>query len=179
MEMIKNNEEDEPVGVGTRRGERTGFVSLFAYNAAMKKIKVLKENNAVLEERIQELEDTKVDGRRGRHAMIEKQGIMGQTEHRNKVRIKDFVKKELYPSYKRLPKGWEKWSVNHKTPCARVMSVVKMPPAVGAKWYWETYGASFFNTAYVELESEDANKLRVPFKGVLCVYQMKCELFAF
>ena len=140
---------------------------------------MLEHNKAVLEERIRALEDKTVDGRRGRHAMIEKQGMMGQTEHRNKVRVKEFVKRELYPSYKRLPKGWEKWSVNHKTPCARVMSVVKVPPAVGAEWYWERYGSSFFNTAYVELGSEDANKLRVPFKGVLCVYQMKCDLFAF
>ena len=104
---------------------------------------------------------------------------MGQTEHRNNVHVKDFVKKELYPSYKRLPKGWGKWSVNHKTTCAQVMSAVKVPPAMGTEWYWETYGAFFFNTAYVKLGSEDANKLRVPFRGVLYVYQMKCELFAF
>ena len=59
------------------------------------------------------------------------------------------------------------------------MSIVKVPAAVGAKWYWKTYGMSFFNTAYIELGSKDGNKLRVPFKGELCVYQMKCELFAF
>ena len=52
-------------------------MSLFAYNAAMTKIKALEEKNAALEERIQELEDTKVDGCRGRHAMIEKTGHHG------------------------------------------------------------------------------------------------------
>ena len=122
----------------------------------------------MLEERIRALEDKTVDGRRGRHATIEKQGIVGQTEHRNKMRIKDFVKKELYASYKRLPKGWEKWSVNHKTSCSRVMSVVKVPPAVGAEWYWERYGSSFFNTAYVELGSEDGNKPLAPSLVFLC-----------
>ena len=60
----------------------------------------------------------------------------------------------------RMPAGCMQWSENAKTPCARIMTVMIVPEGASPRSYWENFGSSFFNAAYIELNSDEAQKLK-------------------
>ena len=58
-----------------------------------------------------------------------------QTDHRNILSVKLFCRNVMHCSYKRLPRGWGKFSDNPKTPCARIMEKIVTPPGTSRAYY--------------------------------------------
>ena len=116
--------------------------------------------------RVTELEGAGVaDARRGRNVARSKKDEMGQLDHRNKGKVKAFGQKHTKPVYMRMTAGYMQWSENPKTPCARIVAVMMVPESASPRWYWEKFGSSFLNVAYIEINSDEAQKMKKEFRG--------------
>ena len=142
------------------------YVTADAYKAALEENALLSSENERLKRHIIELEKAGVaDGRRGRNATRMKKNEMVQLDYRNKGKVKEFVRTHMKPVYMRMPVGCMQWSENAKTPCARMMAVMIIPEGASPRWYWDHFGSSFLNSAYIELNSDEGQKLKKEFKG--------------
>ena len=147
-------------------GAEIGYVTAGAYTAALDESVLLSSENEWLKMRVMELEGAGLaDGRRVRNTIRMKKNETGQLDYRNKGKVKEFVRKDMKPVYMRMPAGCMQWSENPKTPCARIMAVMIVPESASPRWYWENFGSSFLNAAYIELNSDEAQKLKKEFKG--------------
>ena len=45
------------------------------------------------------------------------------------------------------------------------MAVMIVPEGASPRWYWDNFGSSFLNAAYIELNSDRGQKLKKEFKG--------------
>ena len=89
-----------------------------------------------------------------------KKNEMVQLDYMNKGKVKEFVRKHMKPVYMRMPIGFMQWSENAKTPCARIMAVMIALEGASSRWYWENFGSSFLNAAYIKINSDEAQKLK-------------------
>ena len=138
-------------------GAEGGYVTAGAYKAALDESALLRNENNRLKRRIIELEKAEnTDGRRGRNSTRMKKDEMAQLDYRNKGKVKSFVRTHMKPAYMRMPDKCMQWSENAKTPCARIMAVMIVPEGASPRWYWENFGSSFLNAAYIELNSDEA-----------------------
>ena len=162
--MSGNSSDDGEVAPpGVAEG---GYVTADAYKAALEENALLSSENERLKRHIIELEKAGVaDGRRGRNATRMKKNEMVQLDYRNKGKVKEFVRTHMKPVYMRMPVGCMQWSENAKTPCARMMAVMIIPEGASPRWYWDHFGSSFLNSAYIELNSDEGQKLKKEFKG--------------
>ena len=162
--MSGNSSDDGEVAPpGVAEG---GYVTADAYKAALEENALLSSENERLKRHIIELEKAGVaDGRRGRNATRMKKNEMVQLDYRNKGKVKAFVRTHMKPVYMRMPVGCMQWSENAKTPCARMMAVMIIPEGASPRWYWDHFGSSFLNSAYIELNSDEGQKLKKEFKG--------------
>ena len=156
-----DDEEDAPPN-----GEEGSYVTTGAYKEALDESALLRNDNNRLKRRIIELEKAEnTDGRRGRNSTRMKKDEMAQLDYRNKGKVKSFVRTHMKPAYMRMPDKCMQWSENAKTPCARMMAVMIVPEGASPKWYWDHFGASFLNAAYIELNSDEGQKLKKEFRG--------------
>ena len=162
--MSDNSSDDGEVA--PPGGAEGGYVTTGAYKAALDESALLRNENNRLKRRIIELEKAEnTDGRRGRNSSRMKKDEMDQLDYRNKGKVKAFVRTHMKPVYMRMPVGCMQWSENAKTPCARMMAVMIIPEGASPRWYWDHFGSSFLNSAYIELNSDEGQKLKKEFKG--------------
>ena len=156
-----NDGEGGPPG-----GAESGYVTAGAYKAALEESALLSSENKQLKRRVMELEGAGVtDGRRGRNATRMKKNEMVQLDYSNKGKVKEFERKHMKPVYMRMPVGCMQWSENAKTPCTRIMAVTIVPEGASLRWYWDNFGSFFLNAAYIELNSDEGQKLKKEFRG--------------
>ena len=105
-----------------------------------------------------------MDGEGGNATRMKKNELV-QLDYRNKGKVKAFVRTHMKPVYMRMPVGCMQCSENPKTPCARIMAVLIVPESADPRWYWKNFGSSFLNSAYIELNSDEGQKLKKEFKG--------------
>ena len=162
---MSGNSSDEGEG-GPPGGAESGYVTASAYKAALEESALLSSENDWLKMRVMELEGVGLaDGRCGRNAIRMKKNKKVQLDYRNKRNVKEFVGKDMKPVYMRMSAGYMQWSGNAKTLCARIMTVMIVPEDASPRWYWDNFRLSFLTTAYIELNSDEVQKLKNEFKG--------------
>ena len=68
--------------------------------------------------------------------------------------INKYCQLTIYPHYKILSVGWDRYSGNHsKTLCYKVIDVIRVPDGMKKEWYWFDKVVPIMNKTFIDTRS--------------------------
>jgi len=136
---------------------RVNFVSIDEYN-------ILRKENESLKSTISKMEKNVAStGKKGRSSRDKKDWT--PMMYSNDDRIRRYIRDTVWPHYNRLSSGWDKYSTNPKSLCARIMEIVVIERGETEKGTWHGKCAPSLNNVFIDLMSKDTAGCKRQFKG--------------
>ena len=91
-------------------------------------------------------------------------------DYANDHKIREYCREKIWPIYSRLSDGWNVYSKNHRSLCARIMGIVDIEPGRSLKGLWHQNCAASVNRLFIDMMSKETASCKKQFKGK-CVHE--------
>jgi hypothetical protein len=90
---------------------------------------------------------------------------MTPTDHINQQAVASYVRKDIWPGNKMLPKSWSKWRDDKRSLCQMILKKVALTLGVDGKSYWEAMILGITNNKFCSLRANFKQELFEQFQG--------------
>ena len=143
------------------QGRLGGFIAIAEYEKVMRENVSLKKIIAQMEQ------NATAVVKKGRSSFDKKNwtGI----DYANDHKIREYCREKIWPIYSRLSEGWNVYSENNRSLCARIMAIVDVEPGRSLKGLWLQNCAPSVNRLFIDMMSKETASCKKQFKGK-CFY---------
>ena len=128
--------------------------------------KLLNENEE-LKKRIEEIEEADAEMRKKRkwgRSNIKKWGWT-MVDNKNELLVTDYCRREIYPYYKYLPRGWAVFSDDKTTLCGRMHGKLVVPKGLKWRYYWDNRAVEIINKKFIDFRNNDRTSVHRQFRS--------------
>ncbi len=93
---------------------------------------------------------------------------MTKTVQINQQIVASYLRVDVWPTYKMLPKSWSKWRDDKRSLCQMILNKVAVPVGVDPKSYCDAMLLGVTNDEYCSLRSNFKQVMFEQFQGKLC-----------
>ena len=141
--------------------QRRGASSMSDHKSLQAETTSWEKDKASLTKRLKAMEQSGVKRNQVRGQNHLKKTNWEHTDYMNDDNIIKFCQLTVYPHYKILPMGWDRYSGNHpKTLCYKVINVIRVPNGIKKEWYWFNRVVPIMNKKFIDMRSNTRGACR-------------------
>ncbi len=96
---------------------------------------------------------------------------MTPTDHINQQAAASYVREDIWPGNKMIPKSWSKWRYDKRSLCQVILKKVALSLGVDGKSYWKTMILGIISNNVCSLRANFKQKLFEQFQGKFNQYK--------
>ena len=151
-------------------------VSLGDYKVLRAEKITWEREKAALTERVNKMERNGVTGNpmRGRNNL--KKSNWEHMDFMNADNINKYCQLTIYPLFKILPVGWDRYSENNcKTLCYKVNNIIRVPDGMKKEWYWFDKVVPIMSKTIIDMRSNTRGACRKQYMSEINVPCVICD----
>ena len=98
-------------------------------------------------------------------------------DYANDHKIREYCREKIWPIYSRLSEGWNVYSENNRSLCARIMAIVDIEPGRSLKGLWLQSCAPSVNRLFIDMMSKETASCKKQFKGKWFYEYLQCIIW--